>query len=68
LPPGGGTVALLCPVIEHEALGMGMVVKGLKLGQARFNLHHARVPYALMTVRADELFSLHAAHPFHLQL
>jgi hypothetical protein len=33
LPPGGSPVALLCHVIEHEALGMGMVVKGLKLGQ-----------------------------------
>jgi hypothetical protein len=62
LPPGRSTVALLCPVIEHEAPGMGMVVKGLKLRQTSFNLHHARVLYALMTVGADGLFSLHAAH------
>src|SRR5205823_467255 len=62
LPPGGSTVALLCPVIEHEALCIGMIVKGMKLRQAGFNLHHACIPYVLIAVRTDESFSLHAAH------
>jgi hypothetical protein len=62
LPPGGGTVILLCPVIEHEPLGMGMIVKGLKLRQPSFNLHYTHILYALMAVGADQLFSVHAAH------
>src|SRR2546423_13103541 len=61
LPPRGSILALLCQVIEHEALGIGMIVKGLKL-RASLNLHHARIPYVLMAVGADELFSLHATH------
>src|SRR5437764_10947624 len=58
LPPGGSTLALLCPVIEHELLGMGMIVKGLKLRQPGFNLHYACILYALTAVGADKLFSL----------
>src|SRR5205085_9375023 len=61
LPPGSSTLALLCQVIEHEALGIGMIVKGMKL-RASLNLHHAHIPYALLAVGADQLFSLHAAH------
>jgi hypothetical protein len=61
LPPSGRILALLCQVIEHEALGIGMIVKGLKL-RASLNLHHARIAYALMTIGADELFCLHALH------
>src|SRR5437868_12613717 len=61
LPPCSSTLALLCQGIEHEALGIGMIVKGLKL-RASLNLHHAHIPYALTAVGADQLFSLHAAH------
>src|SRR5437763_7447182 len=61
LPPASSTLALLCQVIEHEALGIGMIVKGMKL-RASLNLHHAYIPYARLAVGADQLFSLHAAH------
>jgi hypothetical protein len=43
---------MLCQVIEHEALGIGMIVKGLKL-RASLNLHHPHIPYALVAVGAD---------------
>jgi hypothetical protein len=62
LPSGGSTVDLLCPVIEHEPLGMGMKVKGLKLCQPSFNLHYAHILHTLTAVGADQVFSLHAAH------
>src|SRR5205085_2493945 len=65
LPPRGSILALLCHDIEHEALGIGMIVKGLKLGTS-LNLHHARIPYALMASGADELFRLHGSH--HLSI
>jgi hypothetical protein len=62
LPSGSSTAVLLCPVIEHEPLGIGMIVKGLKLRQPCFNLHYAHILYALMAVRADQFFRPHAAH------
>jgi hypothetical protein len=66
LPSGGSTVDLLCPLIEHEPLGMGMKVKGLKLCQPSFNLHYAHILHTLTAVGADQVFSLHAAHPLDL--
>src|SRR5205085_11427004 len=62
LPSGGSTRTPLRPVIEHEELRMGMVVKRMNQRQAGFYLHHARILDVLMAVGADELFSLHAAH------
>jgi hypothetical protein len=59
MPSGGRSVVLLCPVIEHELLGMGMKVKGLKLRQPSFNLHYARILYAFMAAGADKVFDLH---------
>jgi hypothetical protein len=62
-------VVLFCPVIGYEALGMGMIVKGLKLRQPSFNPHYARILYALMAVGADKVLNLHISlHTAHLHI